>query len=76
MPHPPPDPLEIILTTEKLVSRSLTGSNTDTLLSGHVVLNLTEATNIREVTLHLVGKARLPHGDTRATWVIAHIIAR
>jgi hypothetical protein len=38
------------------------------LLSGHVILNLTEATNIREITLQLTGKIRiqLPEGTA---WV-------
>lgn len=42
---------------------SLRGTNSDAqpaLLSGHVVLNLTESTSIKEITLQFRGKVRLP----------------
>ena len=63
----PVEPLEIILSTDKLVCRGVSANLDPVLLSGHVVLNLSEATNIREISLDLVGKARFPHGETRTS---------
>ncbi|KAF9520416.1 hypothetical protein BS47DRAFT_1336079, partial [Hydnum rufescens UP504] len=51
------EPLEIILRTDRLVCRCV-GANADpAVLSGHVVLRLSEPTNIREISLDFVGKA-------------------
>jgi hypothetical protein len=61
------DPLEIILASELLVCRGVSGNYEPALLSGHVVLNLSEATNIKNITLDLMGKAIVPTTDARHT---------
>ncbi|KAG9081064.1 hypothetical protein FRC06_005863, partial [Ceratobasidium sp. 370] len=55
--HSPP--LEIVLANEDIVFRGIGQDVEGALLSGHVVLNLSEATNIREITLQLTGKMRI-----------------
>ncbi|KAG8747793.1 hypothetical protein FRC10_011238 [Ceratobasidium sp. 414] len=64
--HPPP--LEIVLANDDIVFRGIGQDVESALLSGHVVLNLSEATNIREITLHLTGKIKiqLPEGTPHA----------
>ncbi|KZT62010.1 hypothetical protein CALCODRAFT_505847 [Calocera cornea HHB12733] len=42
------------------------------LLMGEVVLNLAEATNIREITAHLVGKAKIHYNDVASTSSRSH----
>ncbi|KDN49692.1 hypothetical protein RSAG8_01757, partial [Rhizoctonia solani AG-8 WAC10335] len=56
-----PAPLEIVLPSEEIVFRGVGQDVEGALLSGHLVLNLTEATNIREITLQLTGKVQLPN---------------
>ena len=52
--------LDIILDNPYLVLKG-TGPDVDpTTLSGHVRLFLTEATSIKQITLHFKGKAKLP----------------
>ena len=52
--------LDIVVASDTLVLRG-TGVDVDpALLSGHVVLYLTEPTSIKEITLQFRGKARLP----------------
>lgn len=52
--------LEIILASDLLTLRGVGVDVAPTLMSGHVVLNLTEATAIKALTLQFRGKARLP----------------
>ncbi|KAG9125048.1 hypothetical protein FRC07_009191 [Ceratobasidium sp. 392] len=61
-------PLEIVLANDDIVFRGVGQDVESALLSGHVVLNLSEATNIREITLQLTGKIRiqLPEGTPHA----------
>ncbi|KAG8697114.1 hypothetical protein FRC11_000253 [Ceratobasidium sp. 423] len=59
-----PAPLEIILPSDELVFRGVGQDVESALLSGHLVLNLTEATNIREITLQLTGKVRIQVHDS------------
>lgn len=52
--------LDILVSSDTLVLRG-TGVDVDpALLSGNVVLHLTEPTSIKEITLQFRGKARLP----------------
>ena len=52
--------LDIVVASDSLVLRG-TGVDVDpALLSGHVVLHLTEPTSIKEITLQFRGKARIP----------------
>ena len=79
-PHGPS--LEIILASDLLTLRGVGVDVAPTLMSGHVVLNLTEATSIKALTLQFRGKARLPAPasescvsgflslcGTRVTWI-------
>jgi hypothetical protein len=60
-PHSKHGPsLEIVLTTDLLTLRGVGVDVSPTLLTGHAVLNLTEATSIKAITLQFRGKARLP----------------
>ncbi|CAE6480515.1 unnamed protein product [Rhizoctonia solani] len=59
-----PAPLEIVLPSEEIVFRGVGQDVEGALLSGHLVLNLTEATNIREITLQLTGKVRIQVHDS------------
>lgn len=59
------EPLQIILNSDRLVCRGVAGNLEPALLSGHVVLTLSEATNIRDISLSLIGKARIPTGESR-----------
>ncbi|KAG9101521.1 hypothetical protein FS749_006091 [Ceratobasidium sp. UAMH 11750] len=61
-------PLEIVLANDDIVFRGVGQDVEGALLSGHVILNLSEATNIREITLQLTGKMRiqLPEGSPHA----------
>lgn len=52
--------LEIALASENVICRGLGADIEPALLSGQVILKLGEATNIREVTLELVGKVKPP----------------
>jgi hypothetical protein len=53
--------IEIILDTPFVALRGSTGSDVEpAVLSGHVNLFLVEDTNIKEVSLHFRGKARIP----------------
>ncbi|CAE7077124.1 unnamed protein product [Rhizoctonia solani] len=56
--------LEIVLPNEEIVFRGVGQDVESALLSGHLVLNLTEATNIREITLQLTGKVRIQVHDS------------
>ncbi|KAF8320866.1 hypothetical protein DL93DRAFT_2052560, partial [Clavulina sp. PMI_390] len=56
-------PLQIILNSDRLICRGVAGNLEPARLSGHVVLTLTEATNIKDITLDLVGKAKIPTGE-------------
>ncbi|CAE6448465.1 unnamed protein product [Rhizoctonia solani] len=59
-----PAPLEIVLPSDEIVFRGVGQDVESALLSGHLVLNLTEATNIREITLQLTGKVRIQVHDS------------
>ncbi|KAH7339823.1 hypothetical protein B0J17DRAFT_716820 [Rhizoctonia solani] len=59
-----PAPLEIILPSDEIIFRGVGQDVESALLSGHLVLNLTEATNIREITLQLTGKVRIQVHDS------------
>ncbi|CAE6424911.1 unnamed protein product [Rhizoctonia solani] len=62
-----PAPLEIVLPSDEVTFRGVGQDVESALLSGHLVLNLTEATNIREITLQLTGKVRIQvHDSTHA----------
>jgi hypothetical protein len=52
--------LEIIFSPEVVCMKGTGPDVEPALLSGHVVLYLTESTSIREITLSFKGKARLP----------------
>lgn len=67
------EPLQIILTSDRLICRGVAGNLEPALLSGHVVLNLTEATNIKDISLNLVGKARIPTGEKASSYVFVFI---
>jgi hypothetical protein len=52
--------LDIVVSSDHLC-RQGTGTEIEpALLSGHVILQLTEPTSIKEITLHFRGKARVP----------------
>ncbi|CAE6511815.1 putative HECT-type ubiquitin ligase-interacting protein creD [Rhizoctonia solani] len=59
-----PAPLEIVLPSDEIVFRGVGQDVESALLSGHIVLNLTEAINIREITLQLTGKVRIQVHDS------------
>lgn len=61
------EPLEIILADDNLVCRGVAGNLEPALLSGHVVLNLSESTNIKDITLELTCQAKVPTTDIRTT---------
>ncbi len=63
-PSHPIEPLQIILSDDKLVCRGVGSNMEDALLSGHVVLNLTESTIIKEISLQLTGTVRLTLGES------------
>ncbi|KAH9963897.1 hypothetical protein BC827DRAFT_1191871 [Russula dissimulans] len=52
--------IEIIVNTDVLVLRGTGVDVEPALLSGHVVLNLTESTTVKQITLQFRGKAKLP----------------
>ncbi|KAI0036968.1 hypothetical protein K488DRAFT_75724 [Vararia minispora EC-137] len=52
--------IEIVLASDLLTLRGVGVDVAPTLLTGHVVLNLAEATSIKAITLQFRGKARLP----------------
>jgi len=52
--------LEIVFSPEVVCMKGTGPDVEPALLSGHVVLYLTESTSIREITLSFKGKARLP----------------
>jgi len=54
------EPLQIIVKSDKLICRGVAGNLEPALLSGHVVLNLSEATNVKDILLEFVGKVRIP----------------
>jgi hypothetical protein len=54
-----PAPLEIVLPSDEVIFRGVGQDVESALLSGHLILNLTEATNIREITLQFSGKVRI-----------------
>ncbi|KAJ9123207.1 hypothetical protein QFC22_001400 [Naganishia vaughanmartiniae] len=56
-------PLEINLDTDLIILRGAGGDVNPALLTGQVVLNLTESTNIKELTLRLEGKAKVAFFD-------------
>jgi hypothetical protein len=56
-------PLEIHLDNDLVVLRGAGGDVNPALLTGQVVLNLTESTNIKELTLRLEGKAKVAFFD-------------
>ncbi|KDQ21885.1 hypothetical protein BOTBODRAFT_26293 [Botryobasidium botryosum FD-172 SS1] len=60
---PSQSPLEIVLADDTLICRSVGGSTEPALLAGHLVLNLHESTNIKEVTLQLTARIRIPLSD-------------
>ncbi|KAI0339921.1 hypothetical protein BDW22DRAFT_1335586 [Trametopsis cervina] len=72
--------VEIAVTSDVLVLRGTGVDVAPALLSGNVVLHLTEPTSIKEITLSFRGKARIPpaQGDTLAinaaplTYVVCH----
>lgn len=57
-------PLEILLDSDELVLRGAGGGDVNpALLTGSVVLNLAESTNVRELTLRLEGKGKVAFVD-------------
>lgn len=52
-------PVEIVLDSEHLVLRGQGGDMNPAYLSGQIVLNLHESTNIKEITMNLTGKAKV-----------------
>ena len=62
---PPVEPLQIIVNSDRLLCRGVAGNLEPALLSGHVVLSLSEAANIKDISLEFVGKARIPN-DSRS----------
>jgi hypothetical protein len=56
-------PLEIHLDSDLVVLRGAGGDVNPALLTGQVILNLTESTNIKELTLKLEGKAKVAFFD-------------
>ncbi|KAG2737220.1 hypothetical protein P692DRAFT_201881342, partial [Suillus brevipes Sb2] len=60
--HPPPDKsrIDIILDSDVLALKGTAVDIEPALLSGHVVLTLTEATSIKEINLQFRGKTRVP----------------
>ncbi|KAG8970349.1 hypothetical protein FRC03_009622 [Tulasnella sp. 419] len=66
------DHLEIALASDNLVLRGVGQNFEPAVLSGNVVLNLPEATNIRQINLSFYGKAKMPHGDSRQPHVRHH----
>ena len=56
-------PLEVHLDNDLVVLRGAGGDVNPALLTGQVVLNLTESTNIKELTLKLEGKAKVAFFD-------------
>lgn len=61
--------VEIQLPNDTIVLRGVGHDVESQLVTGNVVLNLEEATNIREITLSLTGKARLPSISNAAAYV-------
>jgi hypothetical protein len=57
------DHLEIVVPQDTVILRGVGQNYEPALLQGTVVLNLPEATNIREITLSFYGKARVPVGE-------------
>ncbi|KAG9033480.1 hypothetical protein FRB95_014759 [Tulasnella sp. JGI-2019a] len=57
--------VEIQLPSDTIVLRGVGQEVEPVLLSGNVVVNLEEATNIREIALNFTGKARLPQQEGR-----------
>lgn len=57
--------LDIVLPSDTVVMRGVGQNVEPALLSGTVLLTLSEATNIREIVLNFTGKARLPHPENR-----------
>lgn len=55
--------VEIVLDSDKLVLRGQGGDMNPAYLSGHIVLNLPEATNIKEITMQLTGKAKVQFSE-------------
>ncbi|KAG1772584.1 hypothetical protein EV702DRAFT_1201439 [Suillus placidus] len=60
--HPPPDKsrIDIVLDSDVLALKGTTVDIEPALLSGHVVLTLSEATSIKEINLQFRGKTRVP----------------
>lgn len=60
--HPPPDKsrIDIVLDSDVLALKGTAVDIEPALLSGHIVLTLSEATPIKEINLQFRGKARLP----------------
>lgn len=52
--------IEIIVDSGTLILRGTGAEVAPTLLSGRVVLHLTESTPVKQITLHFRGKAKLP----------------
>ncbi|KAJ9107548.1 hypothetical protein QFC21_001007 [Naganishia friedmannii] len=56
-------PLEIHLDSDLIILRGAGGDVNPALMTGQVILNLTESTNIKELTLRLEGKAKVAFFD-------------
>ncbi len=52
-------PVEILLDSEQLVMRGQGGDISQAYLSGHVDLNLPESANVKEISMTLIGKAKI-----------------
>lgn len=59
-PHPDKSRIDIVLDSDALVLKGTAVDIEPALLSGHVLLTLSEATSIKEITLQFRGKARVP----------------
>jgi hypothetical protein len=59
-------PVEIVLDADHLVMRGQGGDMNPAYLSGRLELELSESTNIREINMTLVGKAKVQFTDFSA----------
>ena len=59
-------PIEIVLDADHLVMRGQGGDMSPAYLSGRLELELSESTNIREINMTLVGKAKVQFTDFSA----------
>jgi hypothetical protein len=68
----PHGPIEIVLDSEHLVLRGYGSEFNSAYLSGNVELNLAESTNIKEINMTLVGKAKVHFHEPSTTGTRNH----